>query len=131
LRIVVRNLVSNAIKFSYNGGHVRIRVWREGNALQFSVQDEGIGIPQEAIPHLFTKFFRVPSASATGAQGTGLGLALAKEAVLAHGGRIGVESALGKGSCFTVMLPLTDESGEGQWQDVPETSAAFNRHQVI
>ncbi|MEM4725168.1 MAG: HAMP domain-containing sensor histidine kinase [Candidatus Hadarchaeum sp.] len=131
IRIVARNLVSNAIKFSYDGGHVCIRVWREGNTLQFSVQDKGIGIPQEAIPHLFTKFFRVPSADAVSAQGTGLGLALAKEAVQAHGGRIDVESALGKGSRFTVMLPLTDECGEGEWQDVPETSAEFSRHQNL
>ncbi|MBC7233758.1 MAG: GAF domain-containing protein [Chloroflexi bacterium] len=129
MRIVVRNLVSNAIKFSHDGGHVRIRVWREGDALQFSVQDEGIGIPPEAIPHLFTKFFRVPTPNAASAQGTGLGLALAKEAVLAHGGRIDVESTPGKGSRFTVVLPLTGESGESELQDVSETSAEFNRHQ--
>lgn len=129
IKIAVRNLVSNAIKFSYDGGHVRIRVWREGNALQFSVQDNGIGIPKEAIPHLFTKFFRVPSADAAGAQGTGLGLALAKEAVLAHGGHIDVESALGKGSRFTVVMPLTDESEEGEWQDMPETSGELSRRE--
>ncbi len=129
VRIVVRNLVSNAIKFSYDGGHIWIYAWREGAALRFTVQDNGMGIPQEAIPHLFTKFFRVPSPNAASAQGTGLGLALTKEAVLAHGGRIDVESTLGKGSRFTVELPLTVGPGERRVLGVPETRGEFSCHQ--
>ena len=102
IRVVVRNLISNAIKFSNDGGHIHIAVWREADAFKFSVQDEGIGIPEEALPHMFDKFFR---ASTTAVPGTGLGLALAKEAVTAHGGHIEVESSLGRGSKFTVTIP--------------------------
>ena len=105
MRVVVRNLLGNALKFSHDGDTIRVRVWQDAQGAGFSVQDEGIGIPTEAIPHLFTKFFRVPSAAATGVQGTGLGLALAREAVGAHGGQIEVESTLGKGSRFTVTIP--------------------------
>ncbi len=109
IRIVVKNLVSNAIKFSHEGGNVYISVWKDDGSLEFYVEDEGIGIPQDAIPRLFTKFFRVPSAAAAGVRGTGLGLALAKEAVVAHGGHIEVESTLGKGSRFRVTIPETGE----------------------
>jgi signal transduction histidine kinase len=103
IRVVVRNLVSNAIKFSHDGGHIHIAIWHEDGTFKFSVRDEGPGIPEEALPHLFTKFFRVPTTSDV--PGTGLGLALAKEAVVAHGGRIEAESTLGKGSRFTVSIP--------------------------
>jgi signal transduction histidine kinase len=103
IRVVVRNLVSNAIKFSHDGGHIHIAIWHEDSTFKFSVQDEGLGIPEEALPHLFDKFFRVPTTSDV--PGTGLGLALAKEAVMAHGGRIEAESTEGKGSRFTVAIP--------------------------
>jgi len=105
--VVVENLVSNAIKFSHDGGNVRISVWQDSVSTTFCVEDEGIGIPRDAIPHLFTKFFRVSSDAAAGVQGIGLGLVLAKEAVVAHGGHIEVESALGEGSRFTVTFPNT------------------------
>lgn len=103
IRIVARNLVSNAIKFSHDAGHIHISVWQADGAFKFAVQDEGTGIPEDALPRLFDKFFRVPETSDV--PGTGLGLALAKEAVTAHGGRIEVESTLGKGSRFTVAIP--------------------------
>lgn len=128
IRIAIRNLVSNAIKFSYDGGHIRIRVWEEGKDVKFYVQDEGIGIAQEAIPYLFTKFFRVPSAAAADAQGTGLGLALAKEAVLAHAGRVEVESTPGKGSRFTVTIPRACEAVGDTPLHMPETDEEFSRH---
>jgi signal transduction histidine kinase len=105
MRIVVKNLLGNALKFSHDGDTIRVRVWQDAQSVRFSVQDEGIGIPSDAIQYLFTKFFRVPAAAATGVQGTGLGLALAREAVGAHGGQIEVESTLGKGSRFTVIIP--------------------------
>jgi len=103
IRVVVRNLISNAVKFSHDGGHIHIATWHEDGVLKFSVQDEGPGIPAEALPHLFDKFFRVPTTSDV--PGTGLGLALAKEAVMAHGGRIEAESTPGKGSRFLVTIP--------------------------
>jgi len=103
VRIAARNLISNAIKFSHEGGHILIRVWLEEAEFKFSVQDEGAGIPDSALPHLFDKFFRVPDTSDV--PGTGLGLALAKEAVTAHGGHIEVQSTPGKGSRFAVTIP--------------------------
>ena len=105
ITIVVKNLVGNAIKFSHEGGNVRISVTQDSESTSFCVEDEGIGIPRDAIPHLFTRFFRVSSDASARVQGTGLGLVLAKEAVVAHGGRIEVESVLGEGSRFTVTLP--------------------------
>jgi len=105
ITIVIKNLVGNAIKFSHEGGNVRISVTQDSEGTSFSVEDEGIGIPSEAIPHMFTRFFRVSSDASATVQGIGLGLVLAKEAVAAHGGRIEVESVLGEGSRFIVTLP--------------------------
>lgn len=105
ISIIVKNLVSNAVKFSHEGEHVQIVAWTENDSICLSVIDNGVGIPQEAIPQLFTTFYRVQMADAAGVQGTGLGLALVREAVLAHGGHIEVESKLGQGSRFTVSIP--------------------------
>ncbi len=113
IEILVRNLLDNAIKFSHEGGHVRVSVWHGDEHVSFLVEDEGMGIPEEAIPQLFTKFFRVPSTDAAAVQGTGLGLALAKEAAAVHGGRIEVQSTLGEGSRFTVILPRTSSVSLG------------------
>jgi signal transduction histidine kinase len=116
--VAVRNIVSNAIKFSHDGGHIHIAIWHEDNMLKFSVQDEGRGIPEEALSHLFDKFFRVPSTSDV--PGTGLGLALAKEAVLAHGGHIEAKSTVGKGSTFTVTIPV-ESSARGRQDEHART----------
>jgi len=107
ITIIVKNLIGNAIKFSHEGGNVSISVTQDSEGTSFSVKDEGIGIPREAIPRIFTRFFRVSSDASARVEGTGLGLVLAKEAVIAHGGRIEVESVLGEGSRFTVTLPTT------------------------
>ena len=103
--MMIKNLVSNAVKFSYEGGSVDVSAWVESKNICLAVTDRGVGIPEAAIPQLFTKFYRVPTADAAGIQGTGLGLALVREAVLAHGGHIEVESRLGEGSRFTVTIP--------------------------
>jgi len=118
LETVVKNLVDNAIKFSHEDGMVRISASETGSEHTIVVEDEGVGIPADALPQLFSKFFRVPSTDAAAVQGTGLGLALVKEAVAAHGGRVHVESKVGKGSRFTVSLPTarpsTKPSAPGQ-----------------
>jgi len=113
--ILIRNLLSNAVKFSYEGGRVEVRAWEQDSQLILSVSDQGIGIPAEDLPHLFEKFYRVRSATESEIKGTGLGLALAKEAAEAHGGRIEVESQVGVGSCFTVILPIasSDQNHQG------------------
>lgn len=102
---ITKNLISNALKFSHDNGSIDIRVHHDGTTLVFSVADQGIGIPPEEIPRLFTKFYRVRSAGESGIQGTGLGLVLVKEAAEAHGGTVEVESDIETGSCFTVRIP--------------------------
>lgn len=103
---VFTNLISNAIKYSPNGGNITIRVYEEGANLNISIKDEGLGIPEEAIDKLFTKFYRVDNSDRRRIGGTGLGLAIVKEIMKAHDGDVFVQSELKKGSTFTVSFPL-------------------------
>ncbi|WJQ80857.1 ATP-binding protein [Brevibacillus brevis] len=108
LRQVFVNLISNAVKYSPHGGQVRVSCRQDGNRLLVEVQDEGLGIPSEAIPHLFTKFYRVDNSDRRAIGGTGLGLAIVREIVHMHHGEVAVMSESGKGSTFTVTLPLAE-----------------------
>ena len=101
---VVGNLLSNAIKYSPEGGVVELAAVRHDGEVRLSVTDEGLGIPSDQQERIFTKFFR-GDAGATGITGTGLGLAVSREIVEAHGGRIGFDSDPGAGSTFWVELP--------------------------
>lgn len=105
---VLRNLVSNAVKYSPNGGAVRIRGQVRAGHLEVSVEDEGIGLTPEQETHLFERFYR---ANPSGTSGTGLGLAICKLIVDGHGGEIRVESRPGAGSIFTFTIPLAGETG--------------------
>lgn len=100
------NLIDNAIKYSSTNGRVLINAIREISLIAIKVQDWGSGIPQEHLPRLFERFYRVDKARSRKLGGTGLGLAIAKHIVQAHNGQINVESTPGKGSTFTVHLPL-------------------------
>lgn len=102
---VLTNLISNAIKFTPPGGQVTISADVESDLLRFVIADTGRGIPSEALPRVFDKFFQVQSSTESGAKGTGLGLAIAKHIVELHGGTIGVESETGRGSRFSFTLP--------------------------
>lgn len=99
------NLLSNAIAYTRPGGKVIVWVECINDEVITHVQDTGQGIPKEALPKLFTKFFRVSGALESGSKGTGLGLYLSKAIVDMHHGRIWVESVLGKGSTFSFSLP--------------------------
>lgn len=103
---VFLNLVSNAINYSPEGKPVRIRAAREGDELVFAVTDEGIGMSAEEQAHVFERFYRADRARQTRSGGTGLGLAIVKEIIELHGGTVTVQSESGKGSTFTVCLPI-------------------------
>ncbi len=101
----LENLLSNAIKYTQNGGSVRLIASKVESHLQIQVIDNGIGIPPEAMPRLFDRFYRVTSHT-NGAEGTGLGLSIVKLSVEQHGGKVTAESTIGKGTTFTILLPL-------------------------
>jgi len=109
LRQVIGNLLSNAIKYSPQGGVVELAAHSDGDAVRVEVRDPGIGIPSQQQPQIFTKFFR-GDAAASGITGTGLGLAVSRDIVEAHGGRIGFTSEEGEGTTFFVELP--DANGD-------------------
>ncbi|MCA0754310.1 response regulator [Paenibacillus sp. N4] len=99
------NLLNNAVKYSPDGGTILIDAAVEDEQLVIRIQDEGLGIPEEALPKLFSKFYRVDNSDRREIGGTGLGLAIVKEIINRHKGTIGVESVFGSGSTFTVRLP--------------------------
>ena len=102
---VITNLISNGIKFTPEGGDIRVRVHRRGEHVLIQVSDTGLGIPPEALPRVFERFYRV-SRPGKEIQGTGLGLPIVSRIVTGHGGRIDVESEPNKGTTFTVWLPI-------------------------
>lgn len=102
------NLVGNAIKFSPQGGTVRLAAERRAGELVFRVQDQGRGIPADKVDRVFDRFFQVDSSDSREKGGTGLGLAICRTIVEQHGGRIWAESELGKGSSFYFTVPLLD-----------------------
>jgi signal transduction histidine kinase len=110
LRRVVDNLLDNAIKFTLAGGTVTVRLQCPGDQVTLQVADTGIGIPLEEQKHIFERFYQVDGTARRRHGGAGLGLALVKEIVDAYGGAVDVESRLGEGSTFTIMLPALKSS---------------------
>ena len=106
LRELILNLVDNAVKYSHPCGKVEIDLRVEGATARLAVRDYGIGIPQDAHKQIFDRFFRTDDARAHTKKGTGLGLAICAWIADAHHGHIDVQSEVGKGSTFTLVLPL-------------------------
>ena len=104
---VVVNLVENALKYTNEGG-VDFRLEDQGEYVRFDVTDTGIGIPEEHLPRLFERFYRVDKARSRASGGTGLGLSIVKHIVEAHGGSIHVDSAQNRGTTFSIVLPKGD-----------------------
>jgi len=110
LNQVLYNLIDNAMKYTQDGGSVRVSLSADGENLVWKVLDNGVGIPEEDQEHIFDRFYRVDKARSRETGGTGLGLSIVKQLVSMHGGEIRVESAPGEGSCFIVTLP---KNGKG------------------
>lgn len=108
LEQILRNFVSNAIKYSPNGGHVQISASKYNEKfICICIADQGLGIPEESIPKLFSEFYRVEKDSHINIKGTGLGLSITKQLIEAHGGEVWVESELNKGSKFFFTMPIS------------------------
>lgn len=103
---VVANLVSNAVKYNRDGGTLEVRVAPGSGTQVLTVRDSGIGIPQQDLGRVFERFYRVDTARSRATGGTGLGLSIVRHAVERHGGSVRVESLLGEGTTFTVVLPI-------------------------
>jgi PAS domain S-box-containing protein len=113
LRQVIANLVSNAIKYTPDGGHIDVRLTQRKELVEWSVSDDGIGIPRAAQARLFEKFYRADNAISKEAEGTGLGLHLVRLVVEQAGGQIWCESEEGAGARFTFTLPIAQQEGVG------------------
>jgi signal transduction histidine kinase len=105
---VLLNLLNNAVKYSDEDKYILVKVQKDLSSALISVTDHGVGISKEESKRIFDKFYRVSTARSKETRGSGLGLTLAKHIIEAHGGTIEVESEVGKGSRFTVILPITD-----------------------
>jgi signal transduction histidine kinase len=106
LKKLLSNLLSNALRYTDSGGTVTVSLSQDGHHAHLQVADTGIGIPQEALASIFERFYRVDKSRSRAAGGSGLGLAIVKAIVLAHHGKIEVDSKVGEGSRFLVVLPL-------------------------
>lgn len=107
---VFYNLIDNAVKYTPDGGNISVSLVREGKQAVWRVRDNGVGIPEEDLPHVFERFYRVDKARSRETGGTGLGLSIVKQITALHGGEVTVESTLGHGSVFTVTLPMKEET---------------------
>jgi signal transduction histidine kinase len=100
------NLLSNAVKYSEESKYIMVKIHKNSTSALISVTDSGVGIAKEELKKIFDKFYRVPATKQKEKRGSGLGLTLAKHIIEAHGGAIEVESEVGKGSKFTIRIPL-------------------------
>ena len=114
LKEVMINLISNAIKYSPMGGEVNVRMRMDESNLKIEVQDHGIGIAKEHLSKLFEAFYRVDSSHTAAIPGTGLGLTIVKAIVEHHGGRAWLDSEVGKGTTFFLLIPARKEIRRGE-----------------
>lgn len=125
---LVTNLIANARKYSPNGGTIEVSARESDGQVIVSVQDHGLGLPADALPRLFEKFFRVDNSDRRSITGTGLGLAISRKIIEAHGGHIWAESAgLGHGSRFSFSLPVARLGGTSGDVLIVEDDAGFAR----
>ena len=108
---VMLNILGNSIKYTEEKGRIDVDIISGLNCVQIVISDNGVGIPEEDLAHVFERFYRVDKARTGNTGGTGLGLAISKQIVDAHGGTIGIESKVGRGTTVTVNLPISKTRG--------------------
>ncbi|MEM9822302.1 MAG: ATP-binding protein [Bacteroidota bacterium] len=130
LQQVIINLISNALKFTRSGGSIFVKVDRlqksKQSFLQIKVQDTGIGIPTEKLPHIFNRFFQVDGSTTRDREGTGIGLAHTKELIDLMEGQIEVQSTLDEGTTFWVQLPIKDDLSETETKPINSMEGEFS-----
>ncbi|MBV8486981.1 MAG: HAMP domain-containing protein [Planctomycetaceae bacterium] len=124
---VFDNLVNNALRHTDRGGKITLKAAAVYGSVQYSITDSGEGIPPQFLPRVFDKFYRVPGSKRPG--GAGLGLAIVREIVVAHGGSIEATSELGKGTTFTFNLPAATEAGLGETAGDLATASSTNEQE--
>jgi heavy metal sensor kinase len=117
LRRLLFNLLDNAIKFTPAGKIVRVALEQSEGEARIVVEDTGIGIPAEHLPHVFKRFYRVDPARGQEMDGTGLGLAIGRSIAEAHGGHLTIESTVGQGTRVTVAVPMRTSAAGAAWND--------------
>ena len=117
---VIDNILNNAIKYSPDGGKIKVGMKTTDAQLIISISDEGLGIPKKDLPRIFDRFYRVDKARSRAQGGTGLGLAIAKEIIKQHKGFIWAKSEYGKGSTFTIVLPYDKDAMKDDWDTEEE-----------
>ena len=117
---VIDNILNNAIKYSPDGGKIKVCMKTTDAQLIISISDEGLGIPKKDLPRIFDRFYRVDKARSRAQGGTGLGLAIAKEIIKQHKGFIWAKSEYGKGSTFTIVLPYDKDAIKDDWDTEEE-----------
>jgi signal transduction histidine kinase len=105
IRQVIMNFTDNALHYTPNGGHIEVKLEDKGQTIEFTVVDDGLGVPKAEQHHLFGKFFRAGNARKARPDGTGLGLFMAKKVIIAQGGAVIFSSTEGKGSTFGFTMP--------------------------
>lgn len=130
---VMTNLLANAIHYTQDNGTITVSTAVTPGTVTVTVADTGQGIPAEAIPKLFTKFFRISGALEEGSKGTGLGLYIVKSIVSMHGGSVSVESAMGKGTAFRFTLPVATEEQIAARKHRPDNASTKGKlhHNII
>ena len=109
---ILISLIDNAVKYTQEGGHIKVQIGSSGGAAELTVKDDGPGIPQADLPHIFERFYRVDRSRQRATGGSGLGLAIARHLALSIGAELSVESEVGHGSAFHLRLPGMAQSGD-------------------